>query len=115
MPAPHAFHVIAKPTGPQCNLRCNYCFYLEKEALFAPKSSRRMGDDELETFVRQLIEAQPGRHVQFAWQGGEPTLLGVAYFRKVVQLQRRHANGKTIENARGPSMLTPAPARRRAS
>ena len=99
MPAPHAFHVIAKPTGPQCNLRCNYCFYLEKEALFAPKTSRRMGDDELETFVRQLIEAQPGRHVQFAWQGGEPTLLGVAYFRKVVQLQRKYASGKTIENA----------------
>ncbi len=99
MPAPHAFHVIAKPTGPQCNLRCNYCFYLEKEALFAPKSSRRMDDEMLEAFVRQYIESQPGDRVQFAWQGGEPTLLGVPWFRNMVQLQRRHANGKTIENA----------------
>lgn len=97
--ASHAFHVIAKPTGPQCNLRCDYCFYLEKEALFPKGSSRRMRDDTLEAFIRQYIEAQPADRVCFAWQGGEPTLLGVDFFRKVVSLQQRFSEGKTIENA----------------
>lgn len=89
MPASHAFHALAKPSGPQCNLRCDYCFYLEKDALFPKASSRRMADATLETFVRQYIEAQPTDPVRFAWQGGEPTLLGVGYFRKVVALQQR--------------------------
>lgn len=89
---------MAKPVGPKCNLRCTYCFYLEKEALF-PQPGLRMDDRTLEAFVRQTIDAQPGDHVVFAWQGGEPTLLGVDYFRKVVALQRRHAAGKSIENA----------------
>ncbi|MCL4181939.1 MAG: anaerobic sulfatase maturase [Burkholderiaceae bacterium] len=90
---------MAKPVGPRCNLRCRYCFYLEKEALFAPRAPRRMSDATLEAFVRRYIESQPGGHVSFAWQGGEPTLLGVEYFRKAVALQRRYAEGRTIENA----------------
>lgn len=90
---------MAKPAGPQCNLRCSYCFYLEKEALFPSRTSRRMDDATLEAFVRGYIESQPGTFVGFAWQGGEPTLLGVEYFRKAVALQRRHANGRQIRNA----------------
>lgn len=99
LPAGTPFHLMAKPVGPQCNLRCRYCFYLEKDALFPPRATRRMDDATLEAFVRAYIDAQPGGQVSFAWQGGEPTLLGVPYFRKVVELQRRYANGKTIENA----------------
>ena len=99
MPASHPFHLMAKPVGPRCNLRCRYCFYLEKDALFPSRTTRRMDEATLEAFVRAYIESQPGGHVSFAWQGGEPTLLGVEYFRKAVALQRRYANGRTIENA----------------
>jgi uncharacterized protein len=93
------FHILTKPIGPICNLDCKYCFYLGKEVLYPEKSKWPMRDDVLEAYVRQYIEAQPGDKVQFTWQGGEPTLLGVEFFRKVVQLQTRYANGKTIENA----------------
>jgi len=92
------FHVMTKPIGPICNLDCKYCFYLEKEVLYTD-GKWRMQPDVLESYIRQYIEAQPSQHVSFAWQGGEPTLLGVDFFRKVVELQKRYANGKTIENA----------------
>jgi serine-type anaerobic sulfatase-maturating enzyme len=90
---------MAKPVGPICNLDCKYCFYLEKERLYPHASQWVMPEDVLESFVRQYIEANPSRSVQFAWQGGEPTLLGVDYFRKIVALQARYANGKQIQNA----------------
>ncbi|HEY0884336.1 MAG TPA: anaerobic sulfatase maturase [Ramlibacter sp.] len=96
--APHPFHVMAKPAGPACNLRCDYCFYLEKDKLFAPRQPRRMDDATLEAFVRQYIEAQPGDRVVFSWQGGEPTLPGVEYYRRALALQRRHGRGRRIEN-----------------
>lgn len=92
------FHVMTKPIGPICNLDCKYCFYLEKEALYSD-GKWRMQPDVLENYIRQYIEAQPGDLVSFAWQGGEPTLLGVDFFRKAVELQQKYANGKTIENA----------------
>ncbi|HWI80763.1 anaerobic sulfatase maturase [Ramlibacter sp.] len=97
-PASHPFHVMAKPAGPACNLRCDYCFYLEKEQMFAPRQPRRMDERTLEAFVRQYIEAQPGERVVFAWQGGEPTLLGVDWYRRALALQRRHGRGRRIEN-----------------
>ncbi len=90
---------MSKPVGPICNLDCKYCFYLEKENLYPGQSSWAMPDDVLETYVHQYIEAQPSPVVSFAWQGGEPTLLGVDFFRKVAQLQQRYADGKRIENA----------------
>ena len=93
------FHVMTKPIGPLCNLDCTYCFYLEKEALFKKGDSRRMQPDVLETYIRDYIESQPNDFVSFAWQGGEPTLLGVDYFRKAVEFQKKYANGKKIENA----------------
>lgn len=93
------FHVMTKPIGPLCNLDCSYCFYLEKEALFKKGDSRRMQPDVLEVYIRDYIESQPNDFVSFAWQGGEPTLLGVDYFRKVVDLQKKYANGKKVENA----------------
>jgi uncharacterized protein len=98
MPA-HPFHVMAKPAGPICNLDCKYCFYLEKERLFPRGAAWEMADDVLEAYVRQYIEAHDRSPVPFTWQGGEPTLLGVDYFRKVVALQAKYANGKRIQNA----------------
>jgi uncharacterized protein len=90
---------MVKPSGPICNLDCAYCFYLEKERLYPATPSFAMDDDVLESFIRQYIESQPGTTVSFAWQGGEPTLRGVAFFERVIALQRRFANGRTIENA----------------
>lgn len=93
------FHIMAKPTGPICNLDCKYCFYLEKEHLYPNTSRWRMSDEVLETYIRQYIEAQDAPIVSFAWQGGEPTILGVGFFRRVVELEKKYANGKQVQNA----------------
>jgi len=94
-----AFHIMTKPVGPICNLDCRYCFYLEKENLYPGKSDWAMPDDVLETYIRQYIEAQKVSQITFAWQGGEPTLLGAEYFQKIVDLEKKYANGKQIDNA----------------
>jgi len=98
--APAACHVMAKPTGSVCNLDCKYCFYLEKEKLYpSMRRNWRMDDETLERYVSQYIEAQDVPAVNFAWQGGEPTLIGVDFFRRAVELQQQHADGKEITNA----------------
>lgn len=94
-----AFHIIAKPIGPRCNLQCTYCFYLEKEKLYPPNTRWIMSDEVLESFIRQHLAANDTPVVNFTWQGGEPTLLGIDFFRKAIQFQQRYANGKHIENA----------------
>ena len=94
-----AFHVLAKPVGPLCNLDCTYCFYLEKDKLYPNAASWAMPADVLESYIRQYIQAQIAPVVSFSWQGGEPTLLGVGYFRRVVELERKWAGDKRIENA----------------
>jgi uncharacterized protein len=93
------FHVLAKPIGPICNLDCKYCFYLEKESLYPQVEKWAMSDRVLESYIRQYIEAHDAPVVNFAWQGGEPTLLGVDYFRNLVQIQKKYADGKQIANA----------------
>src|SRR5262244_540566 len=93
------FQVMAKPAGPLCNLDCTYCFYLEKEKLYPGSKNWTMSGYVLEAYIRQYIESQPHETVSFAWQGGEPTLLGVPWFKNVLRLQRKYANGKRIENA----------------
>jgi len=93
-----AFHVMAKPIGPICNLDCQYCFYLEKEKLYPANENFRMSEEVLEAFVRQHIAAQDTPEITFGWQGGEPTLMGVEFFRKAVALQKQYANGKQIHN-----------------
>ena len=93
------FHVLAKPIGPICNLDCKYCFYLEKESLYPQVEKWAMREEVLESYIRQYIEAHDTPAVNFAWQGGEPTLLGVGFFRRVVELEQRYANGKQIANA----------------
>ncbi len=95
------FHVLVKPIGALCNLDCEYCYYLDKASLY--KGSKfRMSDEILETHIREYIGNQPEdcREVNFTWQGGEPTLLGVDFFRKVVELQRTYGRpGLKITNA----------------
>ena len=95
---PPAFHVMAKPTGSACNLRCDYCFFLKKEALY-PGSSFRMPDEVHEAYIRQLLEAHQVPQVTIAWQGGEPTLMGLDFFRRSVELQKKYQKpGTRIEN-----------------
>ena len=93
------YNIIAKPAAARCNLRCGYCFYLDKGAQFGPGASHRMSDATLTSFVEQHIAASPSGPVLFAWQGGEPTLLGVDWFRRVVELQQQFGAGRQIDNA----------------
>ena len=92
-------HVVAKPIGPVCNLNCEYCFYLEKQALFSPGEQYRMSDDVLASFITNYIASQPTPVVEFVWQGGEPTLLGIDFFKRVIELQKPYTRQKTISNS----------------
>lgn len=84
--------------GAICNLDCNYCFYLEKENLYPRKTSWQMTEEVLDSYIRQYIQSQNTPVVTFSWQGGEPTLLGLDYFRHIVELEEKYAGGKQIEN-----------------
>lgn len=86
---PTAFHVLAKPTGAICNLDCAYCFFLAKEQLY-PGSKFRMADDVLEAYIAQVIAGHTSDHVTIAWQGGEPTLMGLDFFRHAMTIAERH-------------------------
>jgi uncharacterized protein len=93
-----AFHLMAKPGGPRCNLSCRYCFYLSKRDLY-PGSRFRMSDKVLEEYISQTIAAHCIPEVTFAWQGGEPTLLGRDFFEKVMLLQKKYCKpGMVIHN-----------------
>lgn len=100
MPALSAppFHVLTKPSGARCNLDCTYCFYVEKDRLRRLPGPSRMSDAVLEAYVRQYIASQDTPEVAFAWQGGEPTLMGIPFFERVLHWQRIHHGGKTIRN-----------------
>jgi uncharacterized protein len=97
--APHAFHLMAKPTGATCNLDCEYCFFLSKEMLY-PSSRFRMAEDVQKAYIRQLLEAHArAPEVIVAWQGGEPTIMGLDFFRRAAELVREHARpGQRILN-----------------
>ena len=84
------FQVFVKPGGSACNLSCDYCYYLSKGALYAETEVVRMPSDILESYIRQHIEASPTEVIRFSWHGGEPTILGLEYFRRIVALQRKH-------------------------
>src|SRR6266702_3861151 len=93
-----AFHVMLKPRGAICNLDCSYCYYLSKELLY-PGSRFRMARDLLEDYTRQYIEAQSVDEVTFAWQGGEPTLMGLDFFRLAIEFQQKYQRpGMRIQN-----------------
>lgn len=93
------FHIMAKPIGPTCNLNCTYCYYLSKQGLLDTTNNWRMTDEVLEEFIKQYIEQQNYKEVIFSWQGGEPTLLGLDFFRRVVELEKKYArDGMTAQN-----------------
>ena len=95
----YRFHAMVKPSGAECNIDCTYCFYLHKSELLHHRAQARMSDETLEQHVRQYIEAQTGDEVIFSWQGGEPTLMGLPFFEKVVALQAKYQKpGQRIEN-----------------
>jgi uncharacterized protein len=95
---PKAFHIMAKPTGSACNLNCDYCFFLKKEKLY-PGSDFRMSDEVHEAYIRQLLEAHQVPSITIAWQGGEPTLMGLDFFRRSVEFQKKYQKpGTRIEN-----------------
>jgi uncharacterized protein len=97
--APRAFHLMAKPSGATCNLDCDYCFFLSKEMLY-PGSRFRMDEDVQEQYIRQLLEAHRGMpEVIVAWQGGEPTLMGLPFFERSIELVNRYAQpGQRVLN-----------------
>ena len=96
------FNVIAKPIGAICNLDCEYCYYLEKEDLYPDTKSFKMSGKVLESYIRQYIHSQPfgTKEVTFVWQGGEPTLMGLPFFRNAFALQQKYARpGMNITNS----------------
>ncbi len=95
----YRFHAMNKPSGAECNIDCDYCFYLHKTDLLKHDEHARMSDSFLEQHIRQYIESQTGEQVLFSWQGGEPTLMGLPFYERVVELQAKYAKpGQRIEN-----------------
>src|ERR1700750_326961 len=92
------FHLLAKPSGPICNLDCEYCFFLSKESLY-PGDRFRMSDEVLDHYIRQLLEAQADPSVTIAWQGADPTIMGGDFFRRALELVESYRRpGQTIEH-----------------
>ena len=93
------FSIIVKPSGSQCNLACEYCFFLKKARLY-PNSQFRMADETLKVFIHEYLESQPDGEVSFIWQGGEPTLMGIPFFVKAIEYQKKFGrSGQVIQNA----------------
>jgi uncharacterized protein len=97
MPAKRLNSILVKPAGPDCNMACRYCFYLEKANLFSESKVHRMSLEVLEEMVRQVCQ-DGDRHISFGWQGGEPTLMGLAFFQKAVDFQQQYGRGQTVGN-----------------
>lgn len=94
--APPGFHLLSKPSGSTCNINCTYCFFLSKEALY-PNEKSRMNDETLEEYIRQLLESHKTPEVTIAWQGGEPTLMRLDFFKKSVEIANKYKKpGQTI-------------------
>jgi uncharacterized protein len=97
--ASREFQVFAKPAGSICNLQCHYCYYLKKKTLYQEAESSHMPDDILEQYIVQHIDATDAPVIHFSWHGGEPTVLGLDYFRKIAALQHKHRpSGRRIRN-----------------
>ena len=89
--------ILVKPAGPDCNMACTYCFYYDKASLFPETPKHRMSEEILEEMVKQLMQ-QSGQQVSFGWQGGEPTLMGLPFYRKAVEFQQRYGRGQSVGN-----------------
>src|SRR6476619_7422606 len=86
---PSSFHLLAKPSGATCNLDCTYCFFLSKEMLY-PDARSRMTDEILEQHIAQLFAGHRTPEVTVAWQGGEPTLMGLDFFRRSIEIEAKY-------------------------
>jgi uncharacterized protein len=90
--------ILVKPSGPDCNLACSYCFYTRNEAYFGSGHIHRMSDEVLEAMIRKSL-GRPGQQMGFGWQGGEPTLMGLDFYRRAIELQERYGNGMRVSNS----------------
>lgn len=97
--SPQGIHLMGKPVGPICNLDCHYCFYLEKENLFPERHRFLMSDEVLRAYIERNIQAEPSPEVLFTWQGGEPMLRGLSFFKQAVAYQRKFSGDKAVRNA----------------
>ena len=97
-PFSRPMYVMLKPAGSLCNLRCKYCYYLEKEKLYADSRQHIISDSLLEKFVKEYIEAQTTPQVLFTWHGGETLMRPVAFYRRALVLQRKYAQGRQVDN-----------------
>jgi uncharacterized protein len=89
--------VLVKPSGPDCNLGCAYCFYLEKEALFPESAVHRMNPEIQEEMIRQVMQ-QSGQSVSIGWQGGEPALMGLEFYKRAIDLEKKYGHGQSVSN-----------------
>lgn len=97
-PFSHPIYVMPKPVGSACNMACTYCYYLEKKRYYPDATRQMMSESTLEEFIRQYIAAQTTPEVMFTWHGGEATMRQVDFYRKAVEIQKRYAGGRRIEN-----------------
>lgn len=97
-PFGHPLYVMLKPVGAACNLRCEYCYYLEKQNLYDKAERHVMTEEMLERFTREYIEAQTMPQVLFTWHGGEPLMRPLSFYKKALELQRKYARGQQISN-----------------
>ncbi|MFA5534640.1 MAG: radical SAM protein, partial [Mariniphaga sp.] len=100
--------VLVKPAGPDCNLNCTYCFYLKKADLFSESVRHRMSDEVQEEMIRQVMQ-QSGDSVSFAWQGGEPTIMGLGFYKRAIELEKKYGHGQSVGNGlqTNGTLLTP--------
>ena len=97
-PFAHPLYVMLKPVGAACNLRCKYCYYLEKKNLYPEEKQYVMSDNLLETFTKQYLESQTMPQVLFTWHGGEPLMRDISFYKKAIALQQKYGKGRQIEN-----------------
>lgn len=97
-PFSRPLYVMLKPVGAACNLRCHYCYYLEKACLYKDSSKRVLSEEMLDQFTKEYIEAQTMNDVLFTWHGGEPLMRPLSFYRKALELQKKYGRGRNISN-----------------
>ena len=91
-------YVMLKPAGSICNLACEYCYYLEKGKLYPEEKNTILSDELLEKFIKEYIECQTTQEVLFTWHGGETLMRPLSFYKKAIELQKKYANGRQIDN-----------------
>ena len=97
-PFSRPLYVMLKPVGSVCNLACDYCYYLEKGKLYPETKNTVMSEQLLEKFIREYLEAQTTQQVLFTWHGGETLMRPISFYQKALELQRKYAAGRQIDN-----------------